>query len=425
MLHGLSVARNSADDYCFASAINHMGLINSVRYLMSTTAPNYTAYFVQLGVIHFGISMGLYENLLYVSIVILGGLNFYLRFEKYSDNRLRFILFNIATSQIMIISLLLLPSAKPGAHFLTTLGWNAGSSRVLALVCVLLLVLYIQLRSRSWIILSILIVLLGGCDLLVSAGINFYLLTFVSLLIIFKKRRLSEFRKFIILPMCGLIGDLLLSQTQGSKERIKALNLGMRNGESVHFNSKMFQVAKYNLYRITTESNSTKFILYLTILGFVYAIYLKNANSKNQIIDRQLLSDLGKVLPITLIVAMGTWIGSIEAYLQSWHFILIDYFLSLALLCAIIWAFTHLVKSMVNWNTFITVTAALMGLYLSWASLQLAGSFEKTRISREVAYDFRSINHLQTNIPILSMNKIPLTEDIDSKWVNGCYRSIS
>jgi hypothetical protein len=225
--------------------------------------------------------------------------------------------------------------------------------------------------------------------------------------------------------MCGLIGDLLLSQTQGSKERIKALNLGMRNGESVHFNSKMFQVAKYNLYRITTESNSTKFILYLTILGFVYAIYLKNANSKNQIIDRQLLSDLGKVLPITLIVAMGTWIGSIEAYLQSWHFILIDYFLSLALLCAIIWAFTHLVKSMVNWNTFITVTAALMGLYLSWASLQLAGSFEKTRISREVAYDFRSINHLQTNIPILSMNKIPLTEDIDSKWVNGCYRSIS
>ena len=419
---GIQQARFSADDYCFNSLVSDAGFSKSLQYLLNNSGPYLVAYGIQLGVLTLKISPGIYLSFLFIIFLIILETQIRTVIQKGLKLDLKIRVLSIFATLLFSSTLLYLPSHNQGAFVLTTIGWSAGTSRLIALIFLLYILRELLKDKPKPTRLLILNLLITGCDF--STALS------SSLLIIFVSGFKMKVKREVNLHLIAnttlssfVIGlNVLLTKTEGSKNRLKALDEGMRHGEKFSINHDALLSAKYNAYRIVNESFSFKVFIFILILALYTSI--AQTNSPEPKYFKVMNKAFAHYFILLILVIAFTWIGSVIAYLQNWHFlpIILLWYMSIFYLSSIFFSRLRQKQILIKHKKYISVAGTILISFIAINSFSQLDSFDKTLQLRETLFDIRSNSGSFNNIPILDLNGFALTEDLNSEWVKNCYK---
>jgi hypothetical protein len=407
---GLFYSKMAADDYCVRLQIKTLGLWNSYYTSIIGGTPTFFSNvftYLRLYLLNFN---GIFLVFLYLTTLLIIT-KLILRNFALSEKKLLPLMLSIMCASFLNGVNLMMPITNQGAAFISTFGWS--TARVLGLNLLVLLVLILRQVSLKQTILKYVLVLclIGTDSALAVSGI--------TMMFIFTNRNTRDvplFARNYIIALVTLIGEVLSQVTPGQFARRRALDIGMRNGDPVNFDLDALNLGRYNFYRLTHESYDIRLIMSIFLLGIFISLFLK--------MKRETINENIRIFSVLVIVCtVFTVVASVIAYLQTWHFIAINHLVGFLIFFLGAWSGQKIKESKsisLPLKIFVPISALILGLNL----ILVASLFETTSLNRSQQYEVRSVENSNRDLPLLSLNETPLTEDLKSEWVMQCFNGL-
>jgi hypothetical protein len=429
----LKLVKPSADDYCFISNAKTQGALESYFHWIKTWSPGYSGYFPSLllnifEAPYFLVSIVAYFTLWFLFFIFV---TYFFSITLFSKSLLieRILFTNFLTLGLAI-------STKDSGVFLLSIGWPINTTRIFELMASVLLIWSVASTKASLKLTLVSVILLS----LILPGFtpqNSAMLVglFVLTLIVqffWGLRLFDPLKTMIAISIISLL-SILLRYSPGSKLREQALDQSMRNGKEVKWDSEAFQVFKWNLSRHINEAINLQSVVIYLVLGIAlfYLFLTFGASSGISLSVRNLtLATLGSSLAAFLSLFLNT-LGSVVAYLQTWHFVSFEIFLMVSLvgLGGLIAKFIiSLTSNRSSLNGFVRSASALLvaviSLFFSATSFQVESLISERHgqiVVRDAEMKKKVFFNDSTDIPLRNLDGIAMTQDVNSDWVRSCY----
>jgi hypothetical protein len=225
--------------------------------------------------------------------------------------------------------------------------------------------------------------------------------------------------------------SVYLRNSPGSKIRERALDIAMRNGEEFEFNSQAFELFRWNLRRHFIEAVSLNSIAYCLLTGFTLIAILKLCNTELCLSSSRFGWAFVIFLLLSALAMIGNVLGSLIAYLQTWHYSSFVIFLSVAFFSLGGWSALKVIELFRRYSNFqdlLVLISFIFIVILQSIIFDRVIQFEQLSSQRYVLFESRSSADSRgdaISIPLVALDGRELTEDIDSDWVAACFVKIT
>ena len=405
-------AKMAADDYCVKLQIQTLGFWDSYTSSIWSGTPTFFSNFFTYLRLNLLSLNGLFLVLLYISSVALVAL-LVQRIVKENSSRVLSAVFSLLIATLLVNSNLMAPRDNLGAAFISTYGWSTARVVGLNMLIILLLILRSSSSKTTSAKYMILLALIGTDSALAVSAIG--------ILFIFGNsnydRNTNLLSKNRVIACLALVLEIASQLTPGQFSRRRALDIGMREGAPVNFDSQAFNVGKYNFYRLTHESFDFRICVGILLLGILFALFVN-------IKTNQVNEDLRILFFATIICANFTVIASVIAYLQTWHFVALNLLFAIFLLhCGV--RFGIQIKNQRAISLPLKLVSIIVLVLIGFNSILISNNFENSSQTRSSQFENRTQLSSADDIPLLSLSNLSITEDLKSDWVRQCYVGLS